>query len=225
MKKKIATLLIAGMVMAAMTGCNGKKADDAGKSKTESSMTGDKKSSSMTDEKKEGSSSKVEKEGEKKSMFAAADEVLNKVLEAYKEDQLFPVEGGDVEKPVMNKAGVYDISKKDELDQFLGLPKNLVDQIDGAASMIHQLNANTFTSASYHLKDGTDAKVFVKEIYDYLEKRQWVCGAPDTFLAIQVDGGYVITVFGKKELMDVFKEHATTVLTGSEVILEEGLVK
>ena len=54
----------------------------------------------------------------------------------------------------MDAPGKFDISKTEELGITLGLPEDLWDDIDDAASMVHMMNANTFTGAvylSYHV--------------------------------------------------------------------------
>lgn len=208
MKRKIATLFLVGSMMTVITGCSIKSGDMVKEEGKTSSVT-----------------SEVKEEMPEKSKFMSGEEILNKVYETYKEDQKFPIEGGDIENPTIDKAAANDISKKEELDLFLGLPSSLAEKIDGAASMIHQLNANTFTGAAYHMKEGVDKNEFAKEMKAHLDKKQWICGAPNSFLVIEVDKEYLITVFGNNELTEVFKKNATEILEGSKVILDDSLVQ
>ena len=49
---------------------------------------------------------------------------------------------------------------------------------------------------------------------------QWICGFPDTLVIINVDGTYVITAYGQKEIMETFKTNALSALQGAEVLVE-----
>ncbi len=166
--------------------------------------------------------SPAESEKDETSYKEAVD-VLNTVLHAYSEDELFAVAGGDVENAVMDAPGRFDISKTEELDTTLGLPATLAADIEDAASMVHMMNANTFTGAAYRLKDGTDSDAFVDAVKSNILSRQWICGQPDTLLIIQADKSYVITAFGEAEIMKVFKENALSALDGAKVIAEESI--
>ncbi|RRD95352.1 hypothetical protein EII17_03655 [Clostridiales bacterium COT073_COT-073] len=197
MKKKIITFLMAIIMVIGMAACSNAKTDKSTDSTTEKSS--------------------------EKSKYTSAEEVLSKVYELYKEDQKFPISGGDSENYVEDKPAAYDITKTEEMDFELGFPASQTENIDAAATMIHMLNANTFTGAAYHLKEGVDAEAFAKAIKEHTwsPNREWLCGAPDTFMVILVDKEYVITVFGKKEITDVFKENALSALEGAKVIIEE----
>lgn len=158
-----------------------------------------------------------------KSKYASAEEVLTKVYKSYREDQKFQIFGGDMEHFVEDKPAAFQIGDTEMMDFQLGFPAGQIENIDAAATMIHMLNANTFTGAAYHLKAGVDADDFAKAVKENIwnPNRQWLCGAPDTLLIIAVDKEYVITVFGQKEVTDVFKENALATLQGSKVLLEE----
>ena len=60
-------------------------------------------------------------EGETK--YAQAVDVLNAVLAVYEENDKFAVAGGDMENAVMDGPGKFDVSKTEELDMTLGLPR------------------------------------------------------------------------------------------------------
>lgn len=172
-----------------------------------------------------GSSSNKEENSQntEKSKYTSPEEVLNKVLDSYTEEQKFPVQGGDYDTSVMDKAGKYDISKSEEMDNVLGFPVKHAENIDAAASMIHMLNANTFTGACYHLKDGVKMDGFAEDMKANISDRQWLCGFPDTCLVIAVDNEYVITAFGKDDVIEYFKENTLKTLEGSKVLLQVGL--
>lgn len=154
------------------------------------------------------------------SQYAQALDVLSEVVSAYGEDELFAMYGGDQENAVMDAPGKFDISRTEELENVYGLPADLGSDIEDAATMVHMMNANTFTGAAYRLKDGVDMNSFADSVKSCILAKQWICGQPDTLLIINVDDRYVITAFGLAELMEVFKTNALDALSGAQVITE-----
>lgn len=161
--------------------------------------------------------------GDKKeeSRYAQALDVLSAVVDTYGADELFALYGGDQENAVMDAPGTFDITKTEELQYTLGLPESQLSGIDDAASMIHMMNANTFTGAAYRLKDDVNTDAFAGAVKESVLAREWMCGIPDTLLIIDVDGSYVITAFGEAGIMETFKEKALSALDGAEILTEE----
>lgn len=158
------------------------------------------------------------------SAYAESLDVLNEIMKVYAEEELFAIYGGDQENAVMDAPGKFDISKTEELDITLGLPGELAGEIDDAASMVHMMNANTFTGAVYHLKDGTDIGTFADSVKANILAKQWICGQPDMLIIIDVDGSYILTAYGADELIEIFKNNALLALSGSQVITEEPII-
>ena len=161
-----------------------------------------------------------ENENSGESAYAQSLDVLNEIVKVYEEDDLFAVCGGDQENVVMGTPGKFDVSKTEELEMTLGLPTELAAEIDDAASMVHMMNANMFTSAVYHVKGGTDIDAFADSLKSNILAKQWICGQPDTLIIINVDGNYILTAYGADELIEVFKNNALSALDGSQVITE-----
>ena len=155
--------------------------------------------------------------------YDSAVQVLETIYGGLGEDQQFPIGGGDAENTVMDAPGAFDVAKTEELDVMLGLPASQAAAVTEAASMLHMMNANTFTSAAYKLADGTDLTAFADAVKENVLARQWMCGMPDTLLIVNVGGGYVVTAFGADELIQAVKTAALGALTGSEVIAEEAI--
>jgi len=192
--KKAKMLLLAAIMIVAVTGCGGKQEGNG-----------------------EGS-------GGGESKYAQSVEVLNEVVKVYGEDELFAMYGGNQENAVMDAPGSFDISKTQELEYTLGFPLDQLDKVEDAASMVHMMNANTFTGAVYHLKEGEDMDAFAEAVKSCILAKQWVCGQPETLVVINVDGRYVITAYGVAELIEVFKGHALSALEGAQVITEAPIV-
>ncbi len=163
---------------------------------------------------------KTDSAKEEAPQYENALEVLNTVVKAYEQEDLFAMYGGNQENAVMDEPGKFDISKTDELVHTLGLPKEQAAEIDDAASMVHMMNTNTFTGAAYHLKDEKKKEEFAEAVKSNLLANQWVCGQPDTVLILDVGGGYVITAYGQAEIMKLFLTNATNALSGATVLVE-----
>ncbi len=162
-----------------------------------------------------------ESEESEESKYGEALDVLSAIRQSYKEEDMFAIYGGNQENAVMDAPGKFDISKTEEMKVNLGLPEELWDDIDDAASMVHMMNANIFTGAVYHLKDGTDSNDFADVVKTNIMATQWICGQPDTLVIIEVKGNYIITAYGEAEIMETFKNNALSALDGSQVVIEE----
>ncbi len=192
--KKAATILLAAVMIFTLSGCGGKQND----------------------------SGAGQDSGESK--YTESLEVLNDIVKVYKEDELFAMYGGNQENAVMDAPGKFDISKTEELDYTLGLPKEQFSNIEDAASMVHMMNTNTFTGAAYRLKEGVDMNEFADSVKSCILAKQWICGQPDTLIIINVDGRYVITAYGVAEIIEIFKNNTLSAIEGAQVITEAPIV-
>lgn len=146
-------------------------------------------------------------------------EVINTVWSAYAETDKFPAGGGDSANMSMEGPAKFDHTNKEELDVTLGLPAALAEQIDDAASMMHMMNANTFTAGIYRLTKGTSAEDFAADWKANIDQRQWMCGFPEKFVVVG-SGNYVIAAFGNGKIIDTFTTNATGNLENAEILLE-----
>ena len=153
------------------------------------------------------------------SALAAVD-VLNLVWAKFADDEKPFVMGGYADTMVDGAPGKFDISLVEDMDAMLGIPAANVADIDDAASVIHAMNANTFTGAAYHLKEGKDASALASAIEAHLAGRQWMCGIPETLLIISVDG-FVVTAFGANDIVSNFKAKLTGEFASAQVLVEK----
>ena len=153
-------------------------------------------------------------------------EALNKVWNTYADDERFFAMGGDFGNPVDNSAGIFNIEDTENLSYALYIPADSVALIDEAASLIHGMNANTFTSAAFHLKETGNAQTLVDALKENIVNTQWICGFPDKLVIFTINGGeYVISAFGKEEVMENFKTKLMEVYAQSaSLAVEEKLV-
>ena len=150
--------------------------------------------------------------------------VLETVWQTYGDDEKFPAAGGDMNNSVMDAPGTFDTADQENLDATLGVPAGIAENIDNAASLMHMMNANTFTCGSYQLKEGADMETFTTALKDSIMNRQWMCGFPDTLIVVTLSDSHVVAAFGNAELIETFKTKLTATYEGAEVIIEESLV-
>lgn len=202
MKKKIA-LFLCTVLMVALAGCG---QSNTGQSNDTETPDGDTTVSLSVD------------------AVDSAD-LLTKVWNTYDEADKFPISGGDYENMVMDTVGAFDATKTEDLDSLLGMPAAGAAMIDDAASMMHMMNANTFTAGAYHLTDVSNQQELADLLKDNIMNRQWMCGFPDTLLIASVGGEYMVSAFGNAEIMETFKTKLQAQYELTEVIYEESLTE
>lgn len=150
----------------------------------------------------------------------SAVDMLNAVWNTYAEDEKFYAAGGDYseENSVENAAGVYSLADRTAVDSALGLPETAL--VDEAASLMHGMNANTFTAAAYHATD--DAQALATALRDNIQQRQWMCGFPEK-LIVAVVGDYVLSAYGLTEQMDTFIDHFSGIYGEGTIVYNEAI--
>lgn len=152
--------------------------------------------------------------------YASAVEVLSGIYDSYTdEEKVFPVCGGDQNNMVDNAPGAYALTEASMMDSMLGMPEAEVGKLESAASMIHMMNANTFTAAAYIVKDGTDVDALLEAIKTDINSKQWMCGFPETLVTLK-SGNVIVTAFGADDLIQVFKTHAMSTIEGMTLVSE-----
>ncbi len=210
MKKILSLILAMLMLSAAFTSCSDKKDDETTPdTNTETTDTAD------TSESSNG--------GELTTREPL--EVLENIWAQYGDDEKFPAGGGDYseENNKMDAPGVYSTADAETLDNTLGLPAADVEKINSAASIMHMMNANTFTGAAYSIKNTDDMSTIVTNIKENLLNRQWMCGFPDTLVIYTIDN-CVVTAFGNAELIETFKSKVTAAYENAKLEVEESLL-
>ena len=152
-------------------------------------------------------------------------ELLTTVWNSYGEEDKFPAAGGDMseENMSMDGPGKYALDDASMLDNVLGFPSASVSKIDDAASLVHMMNANTFTCGAFHLVNAADADAVAAELKDNIMHRQWLCGFPDKLVIVNVDG-YLVSFFGTTDLVDAFKTVLTTAYASAQTICDEPIL-
>ena len=148
--------------------------------------------------------------------------LLNTVWATYSEEEKFPVSGGDYDHPVDDAPGAFDISNADNMDYMLGFPGPSVANLVDAASLMHMMNANTFTAGAFHVASSSDVDSVVSDLKDNIMNRQWMCGFPER-LVILTSGQYVVSVYGNESLVNTFRDKFVAAHSGASTVYDEAI--
>ncbi|MBQ6720326.1 MAG: hypothetical protein IJN20_08275 [Oscillospiraceae bacterium] len=152
---------------------------------------------------------------------ASALEILETVWAAYGDDEKFPVAGGNIEAGIMDAPGNYDLAYAENMTWNLLVPAEQIANITEAASMIHMMNANTFTCGVFKLADGVKAADFGAAMQSAIQGNQWMCGFPDKLLIQSFGDTYVLAAFGVNDAMTPFETHLQAAYPGMETLYNE----
>ena len=91
----------------------------------------------------------------------------------------FPPRAETQSTAVDGAPGSFDVSNADNLTYQLTFPSADVSLIDGAASLVHMMNLNTFTCGAFHVSDAGNVSTVAADIRSAVQGKQWMCGFPD----------------------------------------------
>ena len=140
-------------------------------------------------------------------------ELLQTVWNSYADDEKFSVIGGDASEE-------FDTADSAALDSMLGFPAGEADKIDDAASLVHMMNANTFTCGAFHVQDAAVLDDVAAAVRENIMNRQWLCGFPEKLVIVTV-GDYVVSFFGAGEIVDAFGEKLAAAYPAVQTVCDE----
>ena len=152
-------------------------------------------------------------------VVASALEILENIWANYEEQ--FAIIGGNMESPVDGAPGNYDMAYAENLTYNLLVPAEQLASIDEAATMIHMMNANSFTCGAVHMADGADAAAFAQAMRDAVQNNQWMCGFPETLIIASVGSEYVVVAFGINDAMNPFAAALAAAYPDAQVLFNE----
>lgn len=216
MKKRIVLLMAAAVLTMGMMAC--------GKNDTADNSTG---TENNTEINREDNSVTSTESGTNNSAadVSSAVAVLENVWMAYGEDEKPSVMGGDAENVVDGAPGAYNIEDLDGINSYFHITADAVAMTDDAASAIHAMNANTFTSSVFHVTDAANVEAFAASVKESVLTTHWMCGFPEKLVIISVNENYVISAFGNGDMMELFKSKVTDVYGDAAVVLAEELIE
>ncbi len=156
---------------------------------------------------------------------ASALELLETVWNSYSDDEKFPAAGGDYsEENIRDGApGNFGVDDADILNSSLGFPAAEAEKIDGAASLVHMMNLNTFTCGAFHVKESGDVTALCAALRENILARRWMCGIPDKLVIVTV-GDYVVSVYGHTDLVDTFTAKLAAAYPNAKTVSDDPIV-
>lgn len=161
-------------------------------------------------------------------------EILQSIWDAFGEENQFAAYGGDMEThnakmdedetyQIPNGPGAYDMTYGENLPYTLRIPADIIPSVDDAATLIHMMLANNFTSGALHLVEGTDAESIASAIQEELVNTQWMCGFPDRYLVAVIGGEYIVLAFGLNDAMDTFVSALEACYPDAQILYHENI--
>ncbi len=188
-------------------------------SKPEQSTTGSKPEQSAPESKPEQSTPESKPEEKPSVSIADAAALLNASYDKFEEDVKFPAMGGDYNHTVDGKAGAFDISDAASFANMSVFPQAEIGKIDSAATIVHMMNANTFTGTAVHVKAGTDMTALTKEIEKNVLNNHWMCGFPEKLVIVTVED-YIAYAFGYGDAISAFSKHLKESYSSATVVCD-----
>ena len=161
--------------------------------------------------------------GDKPAKPTSALNILETVWNTYGEDEKFAVAGGDFSEANAREdaPGVFDLKDRALVDSELGLPETAA--VDEAASLVHMMNANTFTCGAFHVTSKDDVETVASDLRDAIQSKQWMCGFPDKLVIFTYDQ-YVVSLYGDEELVNTFRDKFTATYSDSTIAYDEAIL-
>ncbi len=205
--KKFLVILLSALCILSLTACGGSKKDSE---------------KGTTDKNSDNQQTSGKDQSDNQSEIKSPLDLLNTVWSTYKDEEKFSVAGGEMteDKMVMDAPGEHGVTDSALLDTSFGFPPAEADKIDAAASLIHMMNANTFTCAAYHVKNADDISAITGSLKDNIMQRQWICGFPDKLVVVTVDD-YIVSFFGENGIVETFKTKLTAACSSAQVVIDE----
>ena len=151
----------------------------------------------------------------------SATALLETVWASYADDEKFAIMGGDYDNNVADAPAAFNFENAEYMDSMLAIPADAAAMVTDAASMIHMMNANTFTAGAFVLADAANEEAFAAAVKENVMNRQWMCGFPEKLVIISDGSGFVVTAFGHGDAVNPFTAKLTEM--GGTVIAEENI--
>ncbi len=221
MKKLISLLLAMVMVAAMAAGCS----QNANKETTAATTEATTQATTEAATEPETTAAAVELEG--------AVAILSAIWNEMGEANQFPVVGGDnayhlaqMEKDetyvMPSTPGKFDLAQSEELTYTMLVPTEEQSNITDAATMIHMMNSNNFSSGVYTVGAEVAAN-FAAAMKSAVLGNQWMCGMPETLLIAVIDSENVLVVWGVNDAMTLFVPAFEAVYPNAQVIVNEAI--
>ena len=140
--------------------------------------------------------------------------ILTAVWNTYNDDEKFPVAE---DAPIS-----MDISSIDNISYLLTFPAEDAALIDGAASLTHMMNLNTFTCGAFHAVSTQDAAKLADDLHTAIADKHWMCGFPDKMVIVTLDQT-VISLYGHEDLVNTVRDKLQAAYPSAAIAYEEAV--
>jgi len=147
-------------------------------------------------------------------------EILETIWGKYTDEEKFSIMGGNMESAVMDAPGNYDMTYAENMPYNLLIPQDQIANVDDVASMIHAMNANTFTCGAFHMA-GISADDFAATMQSAIQGNMWMCGFPERLVIASIGGEYVVVAFGVNDAMTPFFAHLGEAYADAQILVDE----
>ena len=167
---------------------------------------------------------KKDEDKQKGDVPASALEILTNIWNGIPEEKRFFAMGGDMGSPVDNAPGNYSLTDEG-LSATLLVPAEQIGSIDQAASLMHAMMANNFTSGVFHMAKGVEARDFADMMHQTIVNNRWLCGQPEHFTIATIGGEYVLMYFGLNDTIEPFKNSLKTAYPDAVINYDEAITE
>lgn len=160
----------------------------------------------------------------------AALDLLNNVWASYtaEDPNYFAAAGGDMlteETTNWEGPAAFGVTGEaaEALSSMLHFPVASASKLTAAASLMHAMNANTFTCGAFQVANADDVDALITEIKTEIDGTQWMCGFPEKVLIAKV-GTTIVAAVGNTQLIDDFNTKLVAAYDTTEVVINEAIV-
>lgn len=194
--KKIVSLLLVLVMALSLAACNNQPAETTGTTETTAPVV----------------------EGP-----ASAEEILLNIWALYGEDEKFAVVGGNPDNMYMEGPAAYNAEAFGNLTFSHLIPEAEIASLEEAATVVHMMNANSFTAAAVKLTAGTDVAAFAATMQNAIQTNPWMCGFPERMIIVDMGGNYVLFAYGINDAMTPFCTKLATAYPAVTTLYDEAI--
>ncbi len=135
-------------------------------------------------------------------------------------------ESGETFTYEMPKAApsTIDLTSEESYIHATYFPADQIANLDSAAFFMNMMNANVNgTFSAFEVKEGADVAAIAAALKEALANNMWMCGAPDGFYIVEVNG-VILSGFGGTDPLNAFKEAIAATYANANVLYDESLI-
>lgn len=172
----------------------------------------------------QGTESVIETESEFHIEILDAEDILLKTWTAYKSEERFEIMGGHFSSALIGLPAKYDLEQSVDLVQMYCFPEKYLSVVDDVATMVDLFNAARFSVSVYHVTDVETMQSVAEDTKTQVRENEWHGEKPEKLFIINIDDQYVVSVYGREQLVNEFKQKLESVYKKmTEVMVEEKL--